>query len=110
MCRAPRRRGLPPRPRDPAQSPLRRSWDSGRRARGGLDRFDDEVVAGAPAKIAREHLADLVRRRMGMLLEERVGRQQDAGRAVAALEAVLVLEGLLERRQALVRGDALYRR
>src|SRR5215831_2224935 len=35
---------------------------------GGLDRFDDEVVAGAPAEIAREHLADLVGRRIGMLL------------------------------------------
>jgi hypothetical protein len=45
-----------------------------------------------------------------MLLEKGVGGEQDAGRAVAALEPVLVLEGLLQWREALVGRDAFHRR
>src|SRR5262245_52932580 len=55
----------------------------GSRARMGLggcaDRLHDEVVAGAAAQVARDGLADLLLARPGILLEQRLGREQDAG-------------------------------
>src|SRR5579885_2530520 len=64
---------------------------------GGLDRVDDVLVAGAPAQVAFDRLADL---RFGRILVagEQVSRRHDhPGRAVSALKPVLFPETLLER-------------
>ena len=66
------------------------------RARRLLDGLDDVHVAGAATEVAADALPDLVLRRIGVLPEQ-PGRLHDhARRAEAALEAVLVPEGLLE--------------
>src|SRR5438309_3495085 len=75
----------------------------------GLNRLDDVDVAGTPAEVAFEALADLVFRRVRVLLQQ-VGRGHDeTGRAVAALQAVLVPEGLLDRMELAILGHALDR-
>jgi hypothetical protein len=71
------------------------------------DRLDDAVVAGTPAEDAGDLLADL---RLGQLLpapRQRGGGHQKAGRAEAALQAVLVLERLLQRVEPVVLGEGL---
>src|ERR1700747_278938 len=72
-------------------------------AGAGGDRFDDVVVAGAAADIALEFFAD------GPLLERvalavpQVDRGHDhAGRAEAALQAMVLAERLLHRMQLAV--------
>src|ERR1700674_780927 len=76
---------------------------------GGLHRLDDVHVARAPAEVAFQALADLVLRRVRVLLQE-VGRGHDeTGRAVAALQTVLVPERLLERVELPIFGHALNR-
>ena len=94
-----------PSPRLPARSrrlPRTRRARAPRRAAGAggvLDRLDDVVIARAAAEVAREPLADLALGRVGVALEQ-VGRGHDhARRAVAALQAVLRVEALLERVQ-----------
>src|SRR5579859_1818490 len=73
----------------------------------GLHGLDDVHVTGAAAEVAFEALADLVFGRIGVLLEK-VGRGHDeAGRAVAALQAVLVPESLLDGVQLIAVGHAL---
>src|SRR6185295_4630178 len=64
--------------------------------RGPLHAFDDLVVAGAAAEVAGEGLADLVAARLGVLRHQRLGRHQNAGRAVAALGRSEVGEGGLQ--------------
>src|SRR5256886_16464475 len=77
---------------------------------GALHRLDDVHVPGAPAKVAFEAPADLVLGRV-RVLRQQVGRGHDEpGRAVAALQAVLVPEGLLDRVQLAIFGHALDRR
>ena len=74
------------------------------RSRGKLHRFDDVLIAGAAAQIAGQRLADLrfVRRRR--LVEKRLHGHQDAGRAVAALQAVAIAHRLLQRMQMFAVG------
>ena len=55
-------------------------------------------------------VADLLLGGVRVLREERDGRHHEAGRAVAALERVLLVEGLLDGMQLVVRGEALDRR
>src|SRR3954469_8156888 len=81
----------------------RRGRDDGRRFRRAqlagrlLDGLDDVHVARAAAQIAADPLADLVLARLRVLVEQ-PGRLHDhPGRTEAALEAVLIPEGLLER-------------
>src|SRR5215212_6240241 len=90
----------------------------GRRRRAGphrhgrfADRGDDVVVARAAADVAFDRVADLVVRWIGVAGEE-VGRGHDHSRsAEAALEAVLLPEGLLERvERAVARLHPLDRR
>src|SRR5437867_11889237 len=70
---------------------------SAHRLGGGLHGLDDVDVTRTPAEVALEALADLVFGRVGVLLEK-VGRGHDeAGRAVTALQPVLVPESLLDR-------------
>ena len=69
----------------------------------------DVLVAGAAAQVARERPPDLVLGRVGVLVEEGLGGQHHPGRAEAALEAVLLLEPLLQRVQLAGAGEALDR-
>src|ERR1700694_3936405 len=54
-------------------------------SRAQLYRFVDLDVARAAAEVAGERVLDLVARRLGVRGEQRFGRQQEGGRAVAAL-------------------------
>src|SRR5437588_211059 len=62
-------------------------------------RLDDVVVAGAAAQVALEPVANLFLGWVRVLGQEAGGRHDHAWRAVAALEAVVVPECLLERVQ-----------
>ena len=76
----------------------------------GHDRLDDVHVARAAADVPLQRDADLLLGRAGSALEECGRAHQHPGRAVAALEGVVLVEGLLERRQVAVAGEALDRR
>src|SRR5438270_2793512 len=77
-------------------------------ARALRDRLDDVVVAGAAADIAFELVAD---RRLVELIALAIdhvdGGHDHARRAIATLQAVVVLERLLHRMQLAAAGDAL---
>src|SRR5216117_1336619 len=75
--------------------------------RSPLDRLHDVVVAGAPAQVAFELVADLLLRRFRIALEQLAGGQNHAGRAEAALQAVLLPETLLDRMQVPVLREPL---
>src|SRR6185503_12285071 len=68
--------------------------------------LDDVLIAGTPAQVAGEPFADVGLARRGVALEQRIGGQQHAGRAVAALQAVLIPEPLLKRMQVPTRGQS----
>src|ERR1041384_5300962 len=74
---------------------------------GVLDGFDDLVVAGAAAQVARDAVADLGLARLRVAGEQRARRHQHAGRAEPALQAVLLPEALLQRVQRAAGGEAL---
>src|SRR3954454_18231924 len=89
---------------------LRRLGRRGAAACGGHDGLDDVVVAGAAAEVALEVLAHLLLGRVRDALQH-VDRGHDhAGGAEAALEPVVLAEGLLHRVQATTLGQALDRR
>src|ERR1700759_90220 len=75
------------------------------------DRFHDVLVAGTAAQVARYRPPDVFLGRVGVAVEQFLGRHHHARRAEPALEAVLLPEPLLEwvqlagRRQALHGGD-----
>src|SRR5438309_8095903 len=73
------------------------------RGRRGRDRLDDVHVPGAAAEVALQALPDVVLGRGRVLLEKVGGRHDEAGGAVAALQAVLIPESLLDRMQRAVR-------
>src|SRR3990170_5839455 len=85
------------------------SLPSVRGARGRGYGFHDVLVARAAAQVARDRDPDLFLRRVPVLPEELVGRQDHAGRAETALEPVVVLEGLLNRVHASVGREAFNR-
>src|SRR5207249_11463174 len=62
-----------------------------------LHRFVDLDVAGAAAQVAREGVLDDVARGAGVGREQRLRRQQERWRAVAALGRAQLGERLLER-------------
>src|SRR5215210_4934587 len=80
------------------------------RRRGLLDGLDDVLVAGAAAQVALEALPDLLLGGVRVLLQEADGSHDHAWRAIAALEAVCLVEGLLHRVPVSVLGDPLYSR
>src|SRR5438876_10883262 len=83
--------------------------DAAHRPGRGLDGLDDVHVARTPAQVAFEPPPDLVLCRV-RVLGEQVRRGHDEARcAVAALEAMLVPEGLLDRVQLAILGQALDR-
>src|SRR4029078_10922401 len=84
---------------------LWRAWWGRRERLGGrLDGLDDEVVAAAAAEVPGQHLADLLPRRLGPLAEEGTDAHDDSRGAIAALEAVLGPERLLDRGQTAIGG------
>ena len=72
---------------------------------GGVEhRADDLVVAGAAAQVAGQPVADLVpRSASGLLLQQRLGGDDEARRADAALQGRVFQELLLQRVQPLRR-------
>ena len=82
------------------------------RMRGGrlLDRAQDAVVRAAAADIVVERLRDLGARRRRVPVEQRLGGDQDAGQAIAALAGLLVEKGLLQRVRPVGAAEPLDRR
>src|SRR5262245_54492296 len=72
--------------------------------------LDDVLVAGAAAEIARQGPPDLVLGRVWVLGQECRRGDHHARRTESALQAVLVLEALLDRMQLARAGQTLYRR
>src|SRR5436305_8183678 len=73
-----------------------------------LHRGDDVLVAGAAADVALERGADLLLRQLALgLLDEPDRRHHHAGRAVTALQAVVLVEGPLDGMQLAVVRQAL---
>ncbi len=69
---------------------------------GPLDRLDDVLVARAAAQVARDHVAGLLVRGAGVVLQPGVDGGQEARRAEAALEPVALGERLLHRAERAV--------
>src|SRR5262249_30673254 len=67
--------------------------------RGVLNGLDDVLVAGTAAEVAGHPIADLLFRRVRDFFEETIGTRNHARRAVTALQAVLLVEALLQRVQ-----------
>ncbi len=63
------------------------------------DRLDDLLIAGATAEIPFQTVPDLLFGRLGILLQQRNGRHDHSGRAVAALQSVFLPKGILHRMQ-----------
>src|SRR6056297_1180049 len=103
-CRASCRSGCRSGGAVPRGAPVTWLFGSGVRRRSGEHGLDDVVVAGAPAEVALEAEADVVLGRVRVLLEQAGGRHHHARRAVAALETVVLHEGLLHRVQRSVSG------
>src|SRR5207244_930872 len=61
-----------------------------------LHRLDDLHVAGAAADVAAERLADFVLARAGIAAQQPGRRHDEAGRAIAALRAELLVEPALD--------------
>src|SRR5579875_1106926 len=78
-------------------------------AGGAQGSIDDGLVAGAAADVAGQGLADLGLARIRILLQEGGDLHQEARSAEAALEAVRVPHGLLERVHPPVDREALDR-
>src|SRR2546426_4514567 len=64
--------------------------------RGQLYRFIDLDIAGAAAQVAGERVLDLGARRVWIGCEQRLGGEEESGRAVAALRGAQVGERLLK--------------
>src|SRR5260370_21240102 len=79
-------------------------------AGGQLPSLEDRRVAGAPAQVSCQCLADVVARRSRIRLEQRLGREQDAWRAVAALCRPELGERLLQRMELTPGGHPFDRR
>src|SRR6266511_13585 len=65
-------------------------------AGGVLNRLDDLHIAGAAAQMPDHGVADLVLARIGVLVEQRLCRQDESRGAEAALDAALLHEGFLD--------------
>ena len=70
-------------------------------------RADDGGVAGAPADLARDGLADRLVARVGIAVEQRARGQQHPRRAEAALQPVALHEALLDRVEDTVHLEVL---
>src|SRR3954466_1190040 len=80
---------------------------SGHLGQALLHGLHDVVITGAAAKVAVERLADLLLARVRVFPRQAHGREHHAGRAEAALQSVVLLEGRLHRVQRAVCRQAL---
>src|SRR5207244_7396776 len=94
----------------PRGSGSRRGGAGGHGRARDLHGFDDVCVARAAAQVAFESLADLRLARPRVAFQQRGGRHDEAWRAEATLQPMLVPERFLERRQLAIRRQALDRR
>src|SRR6476619_7915947 len=72
-----------------------------------LHRTHDRGVAGAPADLAGDGLADLVLGRVGIAVEQRASGDHHAGRAEPALQSVTLHEPLLDGVEPAVNFETL---
>src|SRR6266566_5159673 len=79
--------------------PLRLGFFTTHARRGQLDRLIDLDVAGAAAEVAGQRVFDFGACRLGIAGEQRLGGEQESGRAVAALRGAQVGERLLQGMQ-----------
>src|SRR5689334_1626299 len=77
--------------------------------RAFFDRLDDLLVPGAAAQVARDRFLDTLARRLRLVREQRLGGEQDPGRAIAALCGAEIGEGGLQRMQLRPARQALHR-
>src|SRR6266498_3671645 len=82
---------------------------SAHRLRRALDRLDDVVIAGAAAQVPLEPEADLLLAGAGAAFDQADRRHDHPWGAVAALQRVVLAEGLLHGVQVAVAGQALDR-
>src|SRR5262249_47439489 len=75
-----------------------------------LDRAENARVRGAAAEIARERLLDFGVGGLGIRVEQRLGADDEAVDAVAALERLLLDERLLQGMRIFRRAEAFERR
>jgi len=73
-----------------------------------FNRLENLLIAGAAAQIAGERIADLIPRRMWMLVEQRLRGHQDARRAIAALRGAEIRERFLQRMQSSIRDEPFH--
>ena len=86
---------------------LRRIFAARMLGGGGEDGVDDRLVAGAAADVAGDGVDHRRAVGIGIAVEERLGGEDHAGRAEAALGGEAVGEGALQRVQRAVRRRAL---
>src|ERR1035438_9397500 len=91
LCPTPSGRAFGPWPSAPAPG----SQDTSHRLAGRLDRGHNPHVGTTAAQVALHVLQDLGPGGVRFLLQEGAGAQDHAGRAIAALESVVLLESLL---------------
>src|SRR5271157_5781381 len=77
--------------------------------RGGLDGLDDLVVARATAEVVGQAEANIVLRRIRVVVEQCLGGDQETGRADPALQRGAFQEALLDGMQMAVIGEPLDR-
>src|SRR6185437_11924121 len=70
-----------------------------------LDRAHDELITGAPAEDPGQFVADLSTRRLPFARRERCGRHEEARRAEAALQRMVLLEAFLQRAESLAGSE-----
>src|SRR6266567_5752197 len=75
--------------------------------RGVLYRLDDVDVAGAAAQVARDANADLLLGGVRIMLQERQAGHHHSRRAIATLEAMLLVETFLQGMQFAILLQAL---
>src|SRR5437763_7563918 len=74
-----------------------------------LHRFDDVLIARAPADVARQRPADLLLGWARVLGEQRSAGEHHAGRTEAALQSVLLFEPLLDRVERAAAAEPFHR-
>src|SRR5688500_8623186 len=74
---------------------------------GSLHRLDDILIAGAAAEVGREYIQQLVVADVRIPLQRIRRQHQEARRAEAALQSVVIDEGLLQRVQRVTVRQAL---
>src|SRR5580698_131405 len=72
-----------------------------------LHRLDDVLIAGAAAQVRGEHVDKVLVADVQIFLQHVRCQHQKTRRAIAALQAVIVDEGLLQHRQLVAVGKAL---